>query len=285
MKKLSAVAGVLIILAMLSLSQVLFTVDQTESALLVQLGKPVRTIHDPGLHVKVPFVQQVIFFDNRILEYDAAAKGIITKDKKNLVVDNFAKWRIKDPLRFYQTMRNEFGAQARLDDIIYSNLRAELGKYDLIQMVSENRSQIMKTVTQDTNRKALSYGIEVVDVRIKRADLPPENEKHVYDRMKAEREQEAKRYRSEGEEAAMKIRAEAEKEKTIILAEAKRKSQELKGEGDASATKIYAEAFQNDPEFFEFIRSMDAYKKSLPDKTLLLIGPESEFFRFLKKSR
>ncbi|OIP64913.1 MAG: protease modulator HflC [Nitrospirae bacterium CG_4_9_14_3_um_filter_53_35] len=285
MKKLSAVAGVLIILAMLSLSQVLFTVDQTESALLVQLGKPVRTIHDPGLHVKVPFVQQVIFFDNRILEYDAAAKGIITRDKKNLVVDNFAKWRIKDPLRFYQTMRNEFGAQARLDDIIYSNLRAELGKYDLIQMVSENRSQIMKTVTQDTNRKALSYGIEVVDVRIKRADLPPENEKHVYDRMKAEREQEAKRYRSEGEEAAMKIRAEAEKEKTIILAEAKRKSQELKGEGDASATKIYAEAFQNDPEFFEFIRSMDAYKKSLPDKTLLLIGPESEFFRFLKKSR
>jgi len=285
MKKLSAVAGVLIILAMLSLSQVLFTVDQTESALLVQLGKPVRTIHDPGLHVKVPFVQQVIFFDNRILEYDAAAKGIITRDKKNLVVDNFAKWRIKDPLKFYQTMRNEFGAQARLDDIIYSNLRAELGKYDLIQMVSENRSQIMKTVTQDTNRKALSYGIEVVDVRIKRADLPPENEKHVYDRMKAEREQEAKRYRSEGEEAAMKIRAEAEKEKTIILAEAKRKSQELKGEGDASATKIYAEAFQNDPEFFEFIRSMDAYKKSLPDKTLLLIGPESEFFRFLKKSR
>ena len=285
MKKLSAVAGVLIILAMLSLSQVLFTVDQTESALLVQLGKPVRAIHDPGLHIKVPFVQQVIFFDNRILEYDAAAKGIITRDKKNLVVDNFAKWRIKDPLKFYQTMRNEFGAQARLDDIIYSNLRAELGKYDLIQMVSENRSQIMEAVTRDTNRKALSYGIEVVDVRIKRADLPPENEKHVYDRMKAEREQEAKRYRSEGEEAAMKIRAEAEKEKTIILAEAKRKSQELKGEGDASATRIYAEAFQNDPEFFEFIRSMEAYKKSLPDKTLLLIGPESEFFRFLKKSR
>lgn len=285
MNKLSVVAGVLIMLALLSLSQVLFTVDQTESVLLVQLGKPVRVIHDPGLHVKVPFVQQVIFFDNRILEYDAAAKGIITRDKKNLVVDNYAKWRIKDPLKFYQTMRNEFGAQARLDDIIYSNLRAELGKYDLIQMVAENRSQIMEAVTLDTNRKALSYGIEVVDVRIKRADLPPENEKHVYDRMKAEREQEAKRYRSEGEEAAMKIKAEADKEKTIILAEANRKSQELKGEGDAAATKIYAEAFQKDPEFFEFIRSMEAYKKSLPDRTLLLIGPESEFFRFLKKSR
>ncbi|MEK6776680.1 MAG: protease modulator HflC [bacterium] len=285
MNKLSAVAGALIMLALLSLSQVLFTVDQTESVLLVQLGKPVRVIHEPGLHIKVPFVQQVIFFDNRVLEYDAAAKGIITRDKKNLVIDNYAKWRIKDPLKFYQTMRNESGAQARLDDIIYSNLRAELGKYDLIQMVSESRSQIMEAVTLDTNRKALSYGIEVVDVRIKRADLPPENEKHVYDRMKAEREQEAKRYRSEGEEAAMKIKAEADKEKTIILAEANRKSQELKGEGDAAATKIYAEAFEKDPEFFEFIRSMEAYKKSLPDKTLLLIGPESEFFRFLKKSR
>lgn len=285
MKRLSAVIGIVIALGLLALVQFLFSVDQTEMALVVQLGKPVRAIHDPGLHMKIPFMQQVIFFDNRVLEYDAAAKGIITKDKKNLVVDNYAKWRIKDALKFFQTMRNEIGAQARLDDIIYSNLRAELGKYPLIQVVSENRSHIMEAVTRDTKKQALSYGIEVVDVRIKRADLPPENEKHVYDRMKAEREQEAKKYRSEGEEAAIKIRAEADKEKTIILAEAKRKAETLKGEGDAIATKVYAEAYKKDVVFFDFIRTMEAYRKSMNEETLLVISPDSEFFRYLKQSR
>ncbi len=285
MRKVAAVTGILTVVAILALTQFFFVVDQTQSALVVELGKPVRTIHDAGLHYKIPLIQRVIFFDNRVLEYDAAAKGIITKDKKNLVVDNYAKWKIKDPLKFYQTMRNEAGAQARLDDIIYSNLRAELGKYDLSQVVSENRSHIMEAVTRETNAKALSYGIQVVDVRIKRADLPPENEKHVFGRMQAEREQEAKRYRSEGEEKAIKIRAEADKEKVVILAEAKRKAEELKGEGDAAATKIYAEAFQKDPDFFEFMRSMEAYRKSLGKGTLLVLSPQSEFFRFLKKSR
>jgi membrane protease subunit HflC len=260
-------------------------VDQTQDALVLMLGKPMRTIHEPGLNIKIPFAQQVIFFDNRVLEYDAVAKEVITEDKKTLVMDNYAKWRIKDPLKFYQTMRSEIGAQSRLDDIIYSNLRAELGKYTLAQVVSENRSHIMEDVTRDTNEKALSYGIEVVDVRIKRADLPPENEKSVYDRMKAEREQEAKRYRSEGEEVAIRIRAEADKKRTIILAEAKRKSQELKGEGDALATKIYAEAFQKDPDFFEFIRTMEAYKESMGAETLMVISPDSEFFKYFKQSR
>jgi membrane protease subunit HflC len=285
MNKTIAVFGILMVLAILALPQFLFTVDQTESALVLELGKYKRTILEPGLKMKIPFMQQVTYYDNRVLEYDAAAKGIITKDKKNLVVDNYAKWRIKDPLKFYQTKRNEVGAQALLDDIIYSSLREELGKYTLSQMVSENRAHIMTDVTQDTNEKALSFGIEVVDVRIKRADLPPENEKHVFGRMQAERQQEAKKYRSEGEEVAIRIRAEADKERTIILAEAKRKAEELKGEGDATATKIYAAAFQQDREFFEFIRSMDAYKSALGEKTLLVISPESEFFRFLKKSR
>ncbi len=285
MKKSGAVIGIILVLIFLGLTQFVFTVDQTQDALVLMLGKPMRTIHEPGLNIKIPFAQQVIFFDNRVLEYDAAAKEVITKDKKTLVMDNYAKWRIKDPLKFYQTMRSEVGAQSRLDDIIYSNLRAELGKYTLAQVVSENRSHIMEDVTRDTDEKALSYGIEVVDVRIKRADLPPENEKSVYDRMKAEREQEAKRYRSEGEEVAIRIRAEADKERTIILAEAKRKSQELKGEGDALATKIYAEAFQKDPDFFEFIRTMEAYKESLGAETLMVISPDSEFFKYFKQSR
>jgi membrane protease subunit HflC len=285
MKKLSAGIVVLVLIGVLALGDVLYTVDQTESALVLQLGKPVRTVYEPGLHLKTPLAQQVIFFDNRVLEYDADARVVVTQDKKNLVVDNYAKWRIKDPLKFYQTMRNESGAQARLDDIIYSNIRAELGKYTLSQVVSENRSHIMEAVTRDTDEKAISYGIEVVDVRIKRADLPEENEKHVFGRMQAEREQEAKRYRSEGEEAAIKIRAEADKERTILLAEAKRKAEELKGEGDATATKIYADAYGQDQEFFEFIRTMEAYKRSMNEESLLVISPDSEFFRFLKQNR
>jgi membrane protease subunit HflC len=285
MKKLSAGIVVLVLIGVLALGQILYTVDQTESAIVLQLGKPVRTVYEPGLHFKTPLAQQVIFFDNRVLEYDADARVVVTQDKKNLVVDNYAKWRIKDPLKFYQTMRNEPGAQARLDDIIYSNIRAELGKYTLSQVVSENRSHIMEAVTRDTDEKAISYGIEVLDVRIKRADLPEENEKHVFGRMQAEREQEAKRYRSEGEEAAIKIRAEADKERTILLAEAKRKAEELKGEGDATATKIYADAYGQDQEFFEFIRTMEAYKRSMNEETLLVISPDSEFFRFLKQNR
>ena len=283
MRRWAMLLGVIAAAALLVAANSLFTVDQTESALILQLGKPVRVERNPGLHTKRPFLQQVLRFDNRILEYDAAAKGVITKDKKNLVVDNYAKWRIRDPLLFYQTMRTEIGAQARLDDIIYSNLRAELGKFTLSQVVSESRAKIMETVTKDTNRMALSYGVEVVDVRIKRADLPPENEKHVYDRMKAEREQEAKRYRSEGEEAAIKIRAEADKERTILLAEAKRKAQEIRGQGDAAATRIYAEAYRQDPDFFEFLRTMEAYGKALDDRTTVVLTPESDFFRYLRR--
>ncbi len=285
MKKTAAGMVLVAVIGLVLATQTFYTVDQTESAIVLLLGKPVRTVYDPGLHLKTPFMQQVLTFDNRVLEYDADARVIVTKDKKNLVVDNYAKWQIKDPLKFYQTMRNEIGAQARLDDIIYSNLRAELGKYTLSQVVSENRAHIMEAVTIDTNLTAMTYGIEVVDVRIKRADLPEENENHVFGRMQAEREQEAKRYRSEGEEAAITIRAEADKERTILLAEARRTAEELRGEGDAAATKIYAEAFEQDPEFFEFLRTMEAYKKAVREETLLVLGPDAEFFRFFKAER
>ncbi len=285
MKSVSTFAIIVIVAFLVIVSQALHTVDQTESALVVQLGKPVKAITAPGLHFKKPFIQQVIKFDNRLLLYDAAPSVIITKDKKNLVVDNYAKWRIVDPLRYYQTVKNETGAQSRLDDIIFSNLRQELGKHDLVDIISKTRASLMGTVTEKTNEAAKAFGIEVVDVKIKRADLPPENERAVFERMRAEREREAKRYRSEGEERALGIRAKADREKTILLSEATRKAQVLKGEGDAVATKLYAQAYTKDPEFFYFLKTMEAYKKTLGDRDMLVLTPESEFFRYFKKSK
>ena len=285
MKSASTFAIIVIVAFLVIVSQALHTVDQTESALVVQLGKPVKAITAPGLQFKKPFIQQVIKFDNRLLLYDAAPSVIITKDKKNLVVDNYAKWKIVDPLRYYQTVKNETGAQSRLDDIIFSNLRQELGKHDLIDIISKTRASLMGTVTEKTNAAAKAFGIEVVDVKIKRADLPPENERAVFERMRAEREREAKRYRSEGEERALGIRAKADREKTILLSEAARKAEVLKGEGDAVATKLYAQAYTKDPEFFYFLKTMEAYKKTLGDKDTLVLTPESEFFRYFKKSK
>ncbi len=285
MKRASTFAIIVIVAFLVIVSQALHTVDQTESALVVQLGKPVKAITAPGLYFKKPFIQQVIKFDNRLLLYDASPSVIITKDKKNLVVDNYAKWKIVDPLRYYQTVKNETGAQSRLDDIIFSNLRQELGKHDLVDIISKTRASLMGTVTEKTNEAAKAFGIEVVDVKIKRADLPPENERAVFERMRAEREREAKRYRSEGEERALGIRAKADREKTILLSEAARKAEVLKGEGDAVATKLYAQAYTKDPEFFYFLKTMEAYKKTLGDKDTLVLTPESEFFRYFKKSK
>jgi len=260
-----------------------FIVDQTQSAIIIELGKPVRTITSPGLQMKIPFIQDVVYFQNRILNYDADPKEIITRDKKTLVVDNFAKWRILDPLKFYQSVRDEKEAQLRLDDIIYSELRVDLGTKDLSEIVSGVRAEIMHIVTKASTEKALTYGLEILDVRIKRADLPTENEKAVYARMQSEREREAKRYRSEGEEEAQKIRSTAEKERQIILAEAYKTSQELMGTGDAIAFKTYARAYEQDPEFFEFTRSMEAYRKAFKSGTLWVSDTDSEFFKYLRR--
>lgn len=285
MKKLSALGLVVLGAVLVLATQVFYVVDQTEYSLVVQLGKPVRVVTTPGLNLKTPFVESVIKFDNRLLIYDATPSGIITKDKKNLLVDNYARWRITDPLKYYQTVRNERGAQSRLDDIIFSNLREELGRNTLSDIVAKRRAQLMQEVTEKTRKSALNYGIEVVDVRIKRADLPPENERAVYQRMRAEREREAKRYRSEGEEKALAIRAQADREKTVILSEARRKSQKIKGEGDAVATKLFAEAYQKDPDFFDFLRTMEAYKLTLGADDTLVLSPESEFFRYLETGK
>jgi membrane protease subunit HflC len=259
-----------------------FIVDVTQTAIVVQLGRPVRTVIEPGLQFKVPFVQNVIYFDKRLLDYDATSQDVITQDKKTLLIDNFAKWRIKDPLKVYEAFQTQQAALGRLDDIIYSELRVELGRHDLAEIVSTARSKIMETVTARANEKAAAYGIELDDVRIKRADLPEQNEKAVFTRMEAEREREAKRYRSEGAEEAQKIRSEAEKEREIILAEAYKTSQTAMGEGDAKAFRIYAQAYQKDVEFFEFMRTMEAYKKALDKETTLVLSPDSEFLKYLK---
>lgn len=259
-----------------------FIVSQTQQVVLTQLGKPIKTIYEPGLYFMIPILQETRFFDNRILDYDAASAEILTKDKKNLLVDNYAKWRIIDPLKLMITVKDEVGAQARLDDIIYSELRIELGRHSLHEVLSETRGELMETVTKKTNEKFTDYGIEVRDVRIKRADLPPENAKAIYGRMRAERERIAMQYRSEGQEEATKIRAETDKEKVILLAEAYKEEQKIKGEGDALSIKIYADAFQSDPEFYTFVRSLEAYKKSLKDKTTVILSPESEFLKYLR---
>jgi membrane protease subunit HflC len=200
-----------------------------------------------------------------------------------MVIDNFAKWRIVDPLKVYQAFQTQRGALQRLDDIVYSELRVELGRHELAEIVSANRALIMKLVSDRSNEKASVYGLEVLDVRIKRADLPEQNEKAIFARMQAERERQAKQYRAEGEEEAQKIRSEAEKDKEIILAEAYKTSQELRGEGEAKAYKTYADAYKQGPKFFEFVRSMEAYKKTFAKDTTMVLTPDSEFLKFLKK--
>jgi membrane protease subunit HflC len=266
-----------------AISRLLFTVSETEQAVVMQLGRPVRLVRDPGLHVKVPFVQQLTFFEKRLLDHSAAPAPVITRDKKNLLIDHYAKWRIVDPLLFLQTVHDEAGAQARLDDIIYSKMREQLGLRDLVEVISTQRNAIMQAVTASSNEAASAYGIEVVDVRMKRADLPPENAQAVYGRMRTEREREAKRYRSEGQEEALKIRAETDKLRTVMLAEAYEKEQAIRGEGDAQAIRIYGAAFQRDPDFFAFVRTLEAYRKALKGKTTLLLPAHAEFLKYLRE--
>jgi membrane protease subunit HflC len=283
--KSNLILGVVLVLGLLitlGLSP-FFVVDLTETAIVVALGKPVQTITEPGLKFKIPFYHQVTFFDKRFLDYDAPSRDVITSDKKSLVIDNFAKWRIVDPLKVFQAFQTQRGALQRLDDIVYSELRVELGRHELTEIVSANRALIMKLVSDRSNEKSSVYGLEVLDVRIKRADLPEQNEKAIFQRMQAERERQAKQYRAEGEEEAQKIRSEAEKDKQIILAEAYKISQELTGEGEAKAYKTYADAYKQGPEFFEFVRSMEAYKKVFAKDTTMVLTPDSEFLKYLKK--
>jgi len=276
---------VLIVVAVILSAAAIFTIDETEQAIVTQLGKYVRTIKEPGLNFRIPFIQKVHRFEDRILEYDAAVAKVITSDKKHLMLDNYARWRIIDPLKFYQAVRNEFGAQSRLDDIVFAEIRIEAARHTMTEIISINREAIMETVGKQCNEKAVEYGIEIIDVKIKRADLPAEVTHSVYARMKAERERIAKKYRSEGEEEAVKIRAKTDKEKVILLAESYRTAEKLKGEGDGEAIKIYAQAFEQDPEFYAFVRTLEAYEKSLKKDTTVILPSDSEFFQYLAPAK
>ncbi len=262
---------------------VVYTVPQWEQAIVVQLGEPVRTVQEPGLYFKLPLVQNVLYFDKRLLAYDAAPKEILTKDKQQLVVDNFSRWRIRDPLQFYRTVRNEAGAQSRLDDVIYSIVRENLGRHTLREIMNEKRTEVMAEVTKESDAKAREYGIEVADVRIKRADLPEKNELNVFNRMRTERERLAKKFRAEGDEEARKIRSESDKEVQILTAEARKQAEITRGQGDAQAVKIFADAYGRDPEFYQLVRTLEAYRNSITEGTTLILSPNSEFFRYLKQ--
>ena len=283
-KRVFSAIMLLVLLAIVG-SQSLFTVFETHRAIVLQLGKPVGEVLEPGLHVKLPFIQNVLYFDVRLLNYDTRQAEAITKDKKAIVLDNYTRWKIVDPLLFYQRLRTIPAAQARLQDVIYSELLAVVGRHDLTAVVSEERQAIMEEVHRRANLRIAGSGVEVVDVRIKRTDLPTENQKAIFARMRAERERQAMQYRSEGVEEATKLRSIADREKAIILADARQRSEVLRGEGDAESVRIFAEALEQDPEFFEFTRSLQAYKNGLKKNTRLLLSPNDEFLRYLGTAR
>ena len=260
----------------------LFIVEQTQQGIVLQFGEPKRTLREPGLNWKLPFIQDVVFYENRVIStISSDSDEVILADQKRLEVDTYARYRIVDPLLFYQTVRNVRGADQRLDAMIDSSVRRVLGGTTLVDLLSSARSAIIRDISSEVNRSAKSLGLEIVDVRIRRADYPDATSQNIFNRMKSEREREAKEFRATGEEEAQKIRADADKTVTVMLAEARRESEILRGQGDALSIKIYADAFGQDEEFFAFYRSMQAYRKTFTDDgTSLVISPDSEFFRY-----
>ena len=276
---------IILVALVLTLYGSTFTVNMTQNAIVLQFQEYKKTVTEPGLYFKIPFFQEVRYFTKMLLVLDAPPADIITKDKKTMLIDNYTMWRIQDPLLFLQKLRTEPAGESRLDDIVKSELRVELGTHNLIDVVTKTREEIMAKVTTEANIKSAEYGIEVLDVRIKRADLPSDNAQKVFGRMRSERERIAKKYRSEGAEEATKIRAETDKEKVILVAEAYKKEQETRGNGDARATIIYADAFNIDRDFYAFMRSMQAYKNSLKTDTTVILSEKSDFLKYLNKSR
>ena len=279
--------GIALAAVLIAAADSLFIVKQTEQAIVLQFGEPIREIKEPGLKGKVPFVQKVIFYDNRLLNLEPPAQEVVLNDKKRLDVDNFTRYRIVDPLKFYQTVRNEVQARSKLEEIVNSSVRKVLGRSTLQELLSGRRTQIMADISNAVKIDAEQIGVSVADVRIRRADLPIEVLQAINARMKTEREREAKEFRATGQQEAQKIRAEAEKERAVIIAEAEKQAQIIRGEGDRQATEIWNKAASVDPRFFAFYRSLEAYKKSLADKegTSLVLSPDSEFFRYFKQTR
>jgi len=259
----------------------LFVVKEINQAIVLQFGDPKKIISKPGLQFKIPFIQNVVFIDRRILSLDPAPEEVIASDQKRLIVDAYARFKIVDPLKFYISVGDERVARSRLATIINSRLRGVLGTQSLATLLSEDRSKQMDIIQNDVNTEAKNFGIEIIDVRIKRADLPQANSEAIYKRMQTEREREAKEFRAKGAEMAVTITSTADKEVTVLLANAKKQSEIMKGEGDGQRNKIFAQAFGKDPEFFAFYRAMQAYEKALiGGDTSLILSPDSDFFKF-----
>lgn len=284
------IAGVLLSLLLLSLNLIVYTVDTTEYAVVTQFGNPVKIVLEPGLQFKLPDpIQSVQRFDNRIQIYKAQPLELLTNDKKSVTVDYYGTWRIVDPVTYMKAVKDKVGAEARLLDVFSSSLGIQLGQYNLDELINVDANKLklaamMQNTAGKSKEKAKEYGIEVIDAQIKVLNFPEANKKSVFSRMKAEREQMAKQYRSEGSEEASKIKADAEKEQKILLSEAYKQSQKVKGEGDAAAIKTYAEAFQRDPKFYEFIRALETYEKTIDEKTTLVLPSNAEILKYLGNS-
>lgn len=276
--------GALAVIAIVILYQALFTVYQTNQALVLQFGNPVRVIKEPGLNAKVPFIQQVELFERRVLDYDAPSVEVILGDQKRLVVDAFARYRIDDPLRFRQTVGEEIQFRGRLEPILYSALRSVLGEVSLFTVLSADRNQLMSRIRGEANAALERFGVDIVDVRIKRADLPQANSEAIFRRMQTERDREAKELRAQGAEVAQRIRARADRERRVLIAEAQREADILRGQGDGEAINIFADAVGQNVNFFDFYRSMQAYREALTDEsTSVILSPGNEFFRFFNR--
>ena len=281
MNKFIIAGGVVLVILGVIASSSLFIVEQTQQAIVLFFGKPQKTIQDPGLYFKIPFGEEVVYYDKRVLDLDPPKERMILADQKRLDVDSYARYRIIDPLLFYQTTRRVTEVPGKLSPIINSSLRRVLGNETLLEILSGKRATIMVDIQKAVNDAVMRFGMEIVEVRVRRADYPDETRSNIENRMKSEREREAKEFRARGFEMAEGIRADAGKQKIVLLAEAQKKAETLRGEGDGLAIKIYADAFGQDPEFFAFYRSMQAYKKSMDSQdTTMVLSPNSDFFRF-----
>lgn len=282
-KKVAVV--IVLIVGLLVAMNASFTVDETQQAIITQFGKYIRTIQEPGLYFRIPFVQTLHVFEKRVLTQDATAVEYITLDKKRVLVDHVSRWIIEDPLEFYRSVRTEAAALARLDDVLVARLREEIAKHNFIGFIREERETIVATVAKEAHEQAKRFGIRVIDVRIKRADLPREVQASVYARMEAERQRIAMRYRAEGEQRSQEIQAETDKEREIILAKAYQEQMNLTGEGDARATDIYAASFEKNPEFYSFLRRLETYEKVFEEKTTILLDTEAELLKYFTSPR
>ena len=276
----------IILVLLFTIFSALFIVKQTEQALVLQFGDPIRVIKEPGLKIKIPLIQNAIFYDTRVLDFDAEVEEVILSDQKRLLMDAFIRYQIVDPLKFYQSVSNENGFKARVGGILSGSLSRVLGSDPLEVVLSAKRSELMEKIQGELDKESANFGVKMIDVRIKRADLPKANSEAIFARMRAEREKEARQFRAEGSEESQIIKSKAEKERTVIIAEANKKSQTIRGEGDGESVKIYAEAFNKDKEFFSFYRSMEAYKKAFKegeDDPTLILSPDSDFFKYFNK--